>query len=94
MVMYLGVIVEEGPVEQVLSVPKHPYTQALLAAVPRLKPRNEARTELTGDLAIANVPPAACPLLPRCPAAHDRCTQNPPMVELDGGHRAACWLLS
>jgi oligopeptide/dipeptide ABC transporter ATP-binding protein len=94
MVMYLGVIVEEGPVEQVLSAPKHPYTQALLAAVPRLKPRSDAGMGLTGDLAIANVPPAACPLLPRCPAAHDRCTQNPPIVEVGGGHRAACWLLS
>jgi oligopeptide/dipeptide ABC transporter ATP-binding protein len=93
MVMYLGVVIEEGPTDQVFGTPQHPYTQALLAAAPRLKPRTEKALELIGDLAIARVPPAACPLLPRCPYAHEQCAKNPPMTERHPDHRAACWLL-
>jgi oligopeptide/dipeptide ABC transporter ATP-binding protein len=94
LVMYLGVIVEEGPADQVLGSPQHPYTQALLSAVPRLKLRSAPGVDLTGDLAVAGVPPNACPLLPRCPFAHERCRENPPMFEPAAGHRAACWRLA
>ena len=93
MVMYLGEIVEEGPTERVLRSPQHPYTQALLAAVPRLKSHQANGVELRGELTISSVAPGVCSLLPRCPHAHEQCHQQPPMVEQEDGHRAACWLL-
>jgi oligopeptide/dipeptide ABC transporter ATP-binding protein len=94
MVMYLGVIVEEGPIDQVFTSPQHPYTQALLSAAPRINPSSRPHVELKGDLAVGNITPQICPLLPRCPQAHTRCQQVPPVVELGAGHRAACWLLA
>lgn len=93
MVMYLGVIVEEGLADQVFSAPQHPYTRALFAAVPRLKVIDRTADKLRGELIMSNVTREACPLLPRCPHAHEQCKKKPPMFELDAGHRASCWLL-
>jgi len=92
MVMYLGVIVEEGASEDVLGRPAHPYTQALLAAAPRLVPRPQPGLSLKGELVLSAVRPGECPVRARCPLAHERCHQAPPMAELGNGQRAACWL--
>ncbi|GHA24951.1 oligopeptide ABC transporter ATP-binding protein [Devosia pacifica] len=92
LVMYLGVIVEEGPSETVLAHPVHPYTQALLAAAPRITPKPDPGLSLTGELVLGDVRPHECPVRPRCPLAHDRCHKAPPMADLSSGHRAACWL--
>lgn len=92
-VMYLGLIVEEGPSEKVLSSPQHPYTQALIAAVPRLEPKDFGATDLKGELTAASAAISGCPLQPRCPHAFGRCYDAPPFVDLGDGHRAACWLL-
>jgi len=92
MVMYLGVVVEEGPSELVLAVPAHPYTKALLAAAPRVKPLPEPGLSLRGELVLGDVRPGECPVRARCPLAHERCHEAPPMTELPGGQRAACWL--
>lgn len=92
MVMYLGVIVEEGPADAVFSAPSHPYTRALLGAAPRIKPKPDDGIAMRGELVLGEVKPGECAVRARCPLAHERCHQAPPVVELGGGHRAACWL--
>ena len=94
-VMYLGRIVEHGPAELVLKHARHPYTQALLAAVPRVD--DEAgRTviRLEGEQPSPVNPPSGCHFHPRCPRAIDACRgRYPPAVSLGGGHAARCLLL-
>ena len=95
-VMYLGRIVEEGPAEQVLSQPLHPYTRALLAAAPDLEARKGAAAAtpaLGGDMPNPIDPPAGCVFHPRCPAVMDICRTAVPRTTVpDAGHRVACHL--
>ncbi len=93
-VMYLGKIVELAPKRQIFSAPRHPYTKALLSAVPQLDPlapRN--RVILKGDVPSPLNPPKGCRFHTRCPAAFDRCRREEPKFKLVGaGHFAACHL--
>jgi oligopeptide/dipeptide ABC transporter ATP-binding protein len=93
-VMYLGRIVECGPREALFFDPKHPYTTALLAAVPSPEPRRgRARTVLGGDMPSPAHPPSGCAFHPRCPQAMARCVQEAPTITmLPGGHSVACHL--
>jgi peptide/nickel transport system ATP-binding protein len=90
-VMYLGRIVETAPSDQLFSDPRHPYTQALLRAVPRLAPGHvSVRDAVTGDPpSPINLPPG-CRFNPRCPRAADVCRVDDPPLEYRGGHAAAC----
>jgi peptide/nickel transport system ATP-binding protein len=92
-VMYLGRVVEEGPVEQVFGHPAHPYTAALRAAVPD-PDRVWAREGERGLPVTATAPSAGgCSFAPRCPHATERCRAERPELRTVGeGHRAACWL--
>ena len=93
-VMYLGRIVEEGPVEAVLRTPRHPYTRALLSAVPGLGERPD-RIVLQGEIPSPVNPPSGCSFHPRCPQAEPRCRQwQPALVPVAEDHFAACVLLS
>jgi len=93
-VMYLGKVVELAPSAKLYSAPKHPYSQALLSAVPTLDPASRRlRILLEGDVPSALDPPGGCPFHPRCPVANkpQACfDQLPPLRRLDGGTLAAC----
>jgi oligopeptide transport system ATP-binding protein len=93
-VMYLGRIVETGPVEEVYRNPKHPYTKALLEAVPVPDPhRKRERHLLSGELPSPVDLPSGCRFRTRCPEAFDRCPQvDPGMVRVGPDHEAACLL--
>ena len=89
-VMYAGRIVERGPVVELFGAPRHPYTQGLLASVPRLDTRG-ALTPIEGLPPNVADLPAGCAFAPRCPHATQRCEQSPPWFgSADAG--AACWL--
>ncbi len=94
-VMYLGRIVEEGDVDEVLETPRHPYTQALLSAVPTIEPDSgRAVIRLEGDLPSPANPPAGCHFHPRCRYATDLCRRTYPQeTALSATHRARCHLL-
>jgi oligopeptide/dipeptide ABC transporter ATP-binding protein len=96
MVMYLGRIVEAGEADAVCTSPKHPYTQALISAVPVVDPDSERkRIVLSGDIPSPLHPPAGCPFHPRCPIAEARCRVEMPELRALNGHReVACHLAS
>lgn len=91
-VMYLGRIVEELPADRLFAEARHPYTRALLAAVPYPDPRRRrAPVLLEGEVPSPLDPPRGCPFHPRCPVAVAACAEDvPPMRAVDGAHRVAC----
>jgi oligopeptide/dipeptide ABC transporter ATP-binding protein len=93
-VMYLGKIMELSPAEELYAKPIHPYTTALLGAIPIPDPeqnRRRKRTTLQGEPPSPVAPPPACRFHPRCPHATEICrTVEPPLTEYAGGHLAAC----
>ncbi len=93
-VMYLGRIVESGPREALFFDPKHPYTEALLAAVPSPDPgAHRLHAPLGGDIPSPASPPPGCAFHPRCPRAMPRCAVEAPVpVNLADGHTVACHL--
>ncbi len=92
-VMYLGRIVERGTAEEVLRAPKHPYTQALLSAVPRIDGEGRERIRLEGDMPSPANPPPGCHFAPRCAHASDRCRASyPAATSCSATHVVHCHL--
>jgi oligopeptide/dipeptide ABC transporter ATP-binding protein len=91
-VMYLGKIVEVAPAEEIMRNPKHPYTYALLASVPKPDPRTRHEmVEIKGETPSPVNPPSGCRYHPRCPFATERCgTEDPETREIEKGHFVAC----
>ena len=92
LVMYLGKIVEQAAAKDIISAPRHPYTQALISAVPEVAPDTKRqRIILPGDVPSPIHPPGGCPFHPRCPIAADRCqTEVPGLDESLPRHFTAC----
>ncbi len=94
-VMYLGRLVEQGPVREVIRTPRHPYTQGLIAALPKLEDLDAPLTPVPGDIPSPLERPSGCVFHTRCPAALGaRCVSEVPrFAEAGPGHQAACHLL-
>jgi oligopeptide transport system ATP-binding protein len=93
-VMYAGFIVEEAKVDDIYENPRHPYTNALLAALPRVDRRRDKRLKsIPGAPPNLLVEPHGCPFAPRCEYVIDRCRkENPSLVSINDQHRLACWV--
>ena len=93
-VMYLGKMVEMTSREELFRNPLHPYTQALMSAIPVPNPRmKRQRTILKGDVPSPLNPPSGCRFHPRCPVAIEKCShEEPPFIEVSTDHWVACWL--
>ncbi|EZQ04880.1 peptide ABC transporter ATPase [Candidatus Acidianus copahuensis] len=90
-IMYLGHVVEYGTTQQIIEKPLHPYTQALISAIPIPEPNHETEIKLVETN--EPVPPKGCPLYPRCPFRKNVCLDNEPkMTEVEPGHYVSCHL--
>jgi oligopeptide transport system ATP-binding protein len=94
-VMYAGFIVERGPVKEIFSDTRHPYTLGLKGAVPRVDQRGSRLTSIEGTPPDMRNKPVGCPFAPRCPFVIEKCLQeNPPLMPVPDGHPdhySACW---
>lgn len=91
-IMYLGRIVEKGPAQTVIADPKHPYTQALMSAVPSIKSQ-KIPISIKGEVPSPSHPPKGCHFSPRCPKVHARCFEAyPPSYKVGSDRVAACYL--
>jgi peptide/nickel transport system ATP-binding protein len=92
-VMYLGLMVETGPTLPLWQLPLHPYSEALIGAVPHADGTGFLPEALPGEVPDPASPPSGCRFHPRCPYVFDRCRHaDPPLVPLQSGRTAACWL--
>ena len=93
-VMYAGRIVENGSCRELFNHPSHPYTQALIASVPKLEERVERLYSIEGQPPLLSNLPPGCRFAPRCPHARDKCLDEyPPSFSVQSGHTADCWRL-
>jgi len=92
MVMYAGIIIEEGPSEAMVSAPLHPYTAGLVGAIPRKENRGRPLAAIPGKAPSVEVTLPGCPFAPRCPKAQERCTAAvPPWTDFGSGRRVRCF---
>ena len=91
-VMYAGLIVENGDVEDIFAHPSHPYTSALLGSIPGLRNHPQRLTTIEGSPPSLTEKIEGCPFAPRCAYRIDRCDENPPLLEIRRDHLCACWV--
>lgn len=93
-VLYAGRIVETGPVRDVVKHPKHPYTQSLMRAIPRIHDAFARLAQIEGAMPRLGEIPQGCPFHPRCPHVFERCRHERPQLMAAGETQAACWLFA
>jgi oligopeptide/dipeptide ABC transporter ATP-binding protein len=94
MVMYGGVVVEEGATADIFAAPSHPYTQGLLAAIPSIEEDKEELYSIPGSVPRLTAPVTHCRFAGRCPHTFGKCEESePPLFDLGNGHQAKCWML-
>jgi oligopeptide/dipeptide ABC transporter ATP-binding protein len=95
-VMYAGQVVESAPTPELFARPRHPYTEGLMASIPRLDRPRERLHSIPGSVPAATAWPAGCRFHPRCPFAWEKCrTEEPPLLDTEiAGHTARCWLVT
>jgi oligopeptide/dipeptide ABC transporter ATP-binding protein len=94
-VMYFGRIVEQAPADQLYAEPRHPYTQALLAATPKIRPDGVPTVAVRGEPPSQTAPPSGCAFHPRCPVAIGECSRRTPaLLQIGEGHTVACHLVA
>jgi peptide/nickel transport system ATP-binding protein len=92
-IMYLGRVVESGPTAELFAAPNHPYTQALLAEVGKVKPKKRVFVPIKGEIPSPLAPPSGCHFHPRCPYAMAKCKKvAPPLEEIAPERWSACYL--
>jgi oligopeptide/dipeptide ABC transporter ATP-binding protein len=92
-VMYAGRVVESGPVSRIFNAPNHPYTEALLNAIPRMSDSDQRLTAIEGQPPDLAALPPGCAFAPRCPRAVDECLAAPPPEFFpEEGRTSRCWL--
>jgi peptide/nickel transport system ATP-binding protein len=96
LVMYAGKLAEKAPTEEIINAPRHPYTKLLISSLPEIGVKYSERKlkGIPGNPPLLINPPAGCRFRDRCPLAFEKCLEEPPFVEVDRGHHAACWKLS
>jgi len=95
-VMYGGLVMEEGTVDEIFYNPQHPYTKGLLESLPKMEDGQKQKLiPIEGSPPDLSKPPRGCPFAERCPYAKDTCREKQPSYyEVEAGHKAMCWLLS
>jgi len=91
-VMYAGNIVEAASINDLFGNPKHPYTQGLLEAIPKNGDKREILRTIKGEIPNLIDPPSGCRFSNRCPLSFNKCSLEPPLVELQADHSTLCWL--
>jgi peptide/nickel transport system ATP-binding protein len=91
-VMYAGQVIEEAPVRELFQHPQHPYTRGLIASIPTLDQQKSRLYSIRGTVPHPAKMPAGCRFAPRCDYAQEICRDNPPLKEVEAGHRCRCWL--
>ncbi|MBI2848961.1 MAG: ABC transporter ATP-binding protein [Chloroflexi bacterium] len=90
-VMYAGYVVETAPTRQLFANPRHPYTAALLRSIPRLDQKQDRLVPIEGQPPDLIDLTSGCPYVPRCPYAQAKCSQMPPLLQVEADHYSACW---
>lgn len=91
-VMYAGEVIEEATIINLFDHPKHPYTKGLLESLPDIDVQQEYLSSIPGMVPAPGNMPVGCRFAPRCPAAHDRCSNVPPVITTEEGTKVKCWL--